>query len=194
MEAKKLLNILLSKENVAHKIINYKKDEILFYEGQKCKEIVFVLKGEIEMSTIIANTNVVFNHFSKNDVFGNNLIFASNNTYLGTVFSTKASKCILLSKKELKKALKDDEFLEFYMQIISDSIIKEKNRIKIIQLPKLTDRIFELLSMQNNTITFNNIAELSHFFCTSRENLSRTLHKLEKNNKIYLSKHYIKKL
>ena len=191
MNAKKLLDFIKNNEDVAKSIKHFKSGEVVFYEGDLCKDIVIVLNGEIKMSTIIENSDVTFNIAEKYDIFGNNLIYASDNRYRGTLSSTSKTKLLIINKKDLDVLMNDIEFRNEYLKILADSTLLDKKRLRLLQIPYLEDRLNELFKEQDNVISFKSISNLAYFLSTSRENLSRLLHQLEKEGKLIIHQHYL---
>ena len=191
MKVKKLLDYINKSGIKESWIKEYKKNEILFYEGQPCNEVSIILDGEVYMTSVINNSDLVYNIFDKYEIFGNNLIFSSLNKYRATVVARKKTKLIKITRHNLDILLNDKNIRDEYLRIIADTTLQDKRRLIILQIPYLEDRVNELLNMNEGVLTIKSIANLAYFLSTTRENLSRLLHEMEESGKIAIHKNYI---
>lgn len=190
MKAKELLE-RINKLEYKYKIKDFKKGEVIFYQGSKCENVCIILKGEIKMNTIINNSDVTYNVFDDYDIFGNNLIYATTPIYQATIVANKKSKIALFNKEDLNKLFNDVKFKEEYLRLLADQTLKDKQRLQLLQIPHLKDRINEMFNYYNGVITIKNTADLAYFLSSSRETLSRLLSKLSKEKLLEKHKNYI---
>lgn len=181
-----LLSTLNNLEKQKIKTITYKKGSKIFLEGDKCEYLGISILGNIKISSLNNEGNeIIFNLLNKDDVFGINLIFSDDPTFRGDVICLTDVAVALINKLDLIAFLMNNEiFLREYLKIQSN-FGKELNlRIKILSIKKADERLLFYLSINHGEILFKNITDLSKTLFLSRESLSRTISKLEKNNQI----------
>ena len=188
-----IYDLLNEEEKQLTKKITLKKDEILFKEGDICKEIGIVLKGVISISSYTFNgKEIIYNTITKGGIFGNNLLFSSEPYYKGNIISKIDSEIILIDKLFLKRILKNnEEFLEEYLHIQSDFGKALNNKIKVLSFYKGEDRFFYYLASHNNSIRFRSISELANELNMSREATSRMISKLKIEGKLFIKNNQI---
>lgn len=174
-----------NKEN--YEKITLNKNEVLFFENQKNENIYFILKGEINISTNQFNEEIIFNTLKENDIFGNNNLFSKDKIVKGTAFAKKKTKLLVIDKLSFINLLKNDLFLEEYLTYQSNIIITQKAYLRLLKINNLKNKLIYLLKENNNQYKYESINKLSIYLATTRENLSRTLSKLEKENIISVS-------
>ena len=190
---KNILDTLTDQEKKTIKYVTLKKEQILFYENDVCQYFGVVLDGELSISSFsFSGGEIVYNQLHENDVFGNNLIFASDNHYRGSVIAKKASKVALIEKNKLFMLLKsNNDFLIKYLQIQSD-FGKELNRkIKLLSIDSAEERFMYYLFVNSGSIQYKNITVLSKELFMQRETLSRLISRLIKEDKIIKNDNYI---
>lgn len=165
----------------------YNKNEIIFSEGLVCNYIGVVLEGQLLISTITLNDKEeVINIINKNCVFGNNLIFSSSPIFLGNIISQTNSKIAFISRNDLKLIFKDNkEFLYKYMELLSDQILIEKQRNKLLVHKNIRDRLlyyFNNEQKKKGQIRIKSIAELARILSLPRPSVSREIYKMVDDN------------
>lgn len=165
----------------------YNKNEIIFSEGLVCNYIGVVLEGQLLISTITLNDKEeVINIINKNCVFGNNLIFSSSPIFLGNIISQTNSRIAFISKNNLKLIFKDNkEFLYKYMELLSDQILIEKQRNKLLVHKNIRDRLlyyFNNEQKKKGQIRIKSIAELARILSLPRPSVSREIYKMVDDN------------
>ena len=165
----------------------YNKNEIIFSEGLVCNYIGVVLEGQLVISTITVNDKEeVINIINKNCVFGNNLIFSSSPIFLGNIISQTNSRIAFISRNNLKLIFKDNkEFLYKYMELLSDQILIEKQRNKLLVHKNIRDRLlyyFNNEQKKKGQIRIKSIAELARILSLPRPSVSREIYKMVDDN------------
>ena len=165
----------------------YNKNEIIFSEGLVCNYIGVVLEGQLLISTITLNDKEeVINIINKNCVFGNNLIFSSSPIFLGNIISQTNSRIAFISRNNLKLIFKDNkEFLYKYMELLSDQILIEKQRNKLLVHKNIRDRLlyyFNNEQKKKGQIRIKSIAELARILSLPRPSVSREIYKMVDDN------------
>lgn len=164
------------------KVLNYKSKDIIFKEGSPCKHICFILSGEVEISTLSYNGNIeVISQLSKNDFFGQYILFQEDGKYLGDVSAKGAVKLIKITKMELLDYLsKDKELLEAYISFISKESFNIKQQVKLLSHKNATDRVIFYLENQaiDNICYIESISSLAKKINLPRETVSRIISKM----------------
>lgn len=181
MDIKKYLN---DNDNALGEILHYHKDEIIKKEKDICNEIFIILDGEIKISSYqLDGKEDIYNHFYKNDMFANVLIFSQHNYYLGNVIALKETKLIKFTREKLLRLFSTNAlFLEHFLKINSKEALNTKIQLKILTKP-LKERFIYFLSINNNTLTCS-IQSLSEKLFVQRESLSRLISILVKEKVI----------
>lgn len=188
-----IFDLLTQKEKEMCQIINLKKDEIIFYEGDTCHEVGIVLLGVIAISSYsYQGIEMVYNTILPPHLFGNNLIFSSDPLYKGNVISKTNSKIVLIKKEILISLLQNNEsFLLEYLKEQSNFGKTLNNKIKILSFYHARDRFLYYLSSHDNHIKYLSITSLASELALSREALSRLISELIKENIITKKKNEI---
>ncbi len=194
------LNCLNKEEMKLIKIKEYSSNDIIFNEGDICDYIGIVLKGEVIISTITYNENEeIINVIKENEVFGDILLFASNNEYLGHVIANKKSKVALINKSTLIKILQNNkDALYIYLNHLSDKSLHIKLQSKLLSHKNIEDRIMYFLSTvvnRDNYYEYLSVTDIANKLSLPRPSVSRSLTILENkglikriNKKIYIHK------
>lgn len=174
--------------NIFKKVI-YKKNQIVFNEGDKCNYIGLVESGAITITTYTYNEKEYeINNISDNGLFGEFIIF-NQAKYLGTGIATKNTTVIQITKNELLELLKNETFSENYLKLISNINLKIQQKIKLLSQKEIRDKIMFLL-LENKKITnsdtlyFHTKEKLSLFLNITRPSLSRELINMKNDNLI----------
>ena len=191
-----ILDTLSLIEKNSLKIVQLKKDETIFSEGEKCEYIGIVLLGELVISSFsYIGKEIIFNIIKKDEMFGNNLIFSLNPIYRGNVTASKDSKIALINKLDLIKLLRNNEkFLLEFLALEAEFGKSLNSRIKLLALDNAEERLIYYLTINNKIIKYDSITSLASSLNLSRETLSRLISRLVKNRIIEKGKHYIKLL
>ena len=183
-------------DNKTLKAINYKSDGVIFNEGDECKKLGYVLKGQVIISTLSINDKEeIINIVNEDEFFGKYLIFNdSNSKYLGDVIISKNSSIVLMDKELFLNILMNNkELLHAYLTLISVDSFKTKQQVKLLSHKKNIDRVVYYLknNSNNGTISIKSITDLSKTLNLPRENVSRIISKLIKDGHISKSNNLI---
>lgn len=177
------------------KIYEYKSKDIIFRESSPCKNICYILSGEVEISTLSYNGNQeVISQIKENNFFGQYILFQENGKYLGDVVAKGALKLIMIPKNELLNYLSNDlEFLEAYISFISNESFNIKQQVKLLSHKNALDRV--IFYLENNSINnicyIESVSELARYINLPRETVSRMLSGLENDRFIIKDKNKI---
>ena len=175
--------IELLKENIEEKI-KYQKDQIIFNEDDYCNKLGIILKGNVFIASYSYKGNeILFNNLKKNSIFGNSLIFSSSPYYKGKIIAKEEAIIGYLSKEKLLKILSDSPTLLCYLSMLSDALLNEKEKTRILSFDNTKDKLLYLLTLHKE-IQISSITMLAKYLSVSRESLSRCISSLIKDNVI----------
>lgn len=181
-----------------YKTKEYKKNQIVFHEGEQCKYICFVNYGALTISTITTNEKEeTIQTLKDGDLFGDLLIFSNHPIYLGDVIVNKKSSITFISKEELIKLFQTDrELLLTFLNIASNKTQKIKQQNKLLAHKSIPDRLlyyFSLISKEQKSkvIKIPKITQISLELSLPRESVSRVIKELVEKGIIKKDKKYI---
>ena len=93
-------NLFDNADNYKH-LINekkYDKNNIIFFEGDICKYVCIIKKGEVSIKTINYDKEIEINLLHKDELFGDSLILSNDPRYLGNVVALTDSTIYLIEK------------------------------------------------------------------------------------------------
>lgn len=191
-----ILSTLTSEEKRFLKVETYSPKQIVFKEGERCEAISIVISGGVQITSYsFSGKEVIFNTLSKNQIFGNNLVFSSDPTYKGSVIPNSKTTLVHIKKEDLITLLSSNKkFLEEYLKIQSDFGKELNSQIKLFSIDSAKERLEYYLFINKNEITYKSVSNLAHKLNLKRETLSRLLSRLEKENIIERSLHKIIKI
>ena len=191
-----ILDTLTNKQYKKSISKSFSNNEIIFNETDECVCVGIVKHGTVIISSYLENgKEVIYNTIYENDMFGNNLIFSTNNKYKGNVISKGNSEIVFINKDDLIDILMNNkEFLLEYLKIQSNFGKNLNNNIKLLALSSAEDRLFYLLHINNNCLKYDSISSLSKTLFLERETTSRLVSKLVKESKIIKDKNIIYKV
>ena len=181
------MNIIrLINDDTAYEKIRLHAGEVLFREGEQCRNVTVIMEGSVKISSFDRNgREIIYNHIDNVGIFGNNLIFSSSPFYKGDVMVLRDGFAAIIDREKLVFLLQNNEqFLTEYLKIQSDFTKTLNSRIKILSSLSAKERLFCLLQENGGSINYGNITQLAGDLNLTREATSRIVHKLEKENKI----------
>ena len=190
---KNILSYLSKEEQKLLVVKTFRKNEIIFNEGEICNSIAILVDGRVEIiSYSFSGKEVIFNVVEKNQIFGNNLLFSSDPTYKGNVMAVVKSTIVFINKENLISLLSNNEsFLKEYLKIQSDFGKHLNAQIKLFSIDSALERFKYYLFINKGEINFKSITSLANELNLKRETLSRLISRLEKENVIQRSLHHI---
>lgn len=177
---------LIKNSGVKYLELDVKNRETLFFEGAECQKIGIVISGRLSIVSYYSDgKEVIYNILEKGKMFGNNLIFSSEPFYRGDVVADEESKVLLIDKEEFLKAISSNqEILELFLREQSDFSKSLNLKIKLLTIDSAKERILYYLTINKNVINYKSITKLAKTLYLSREVVSRTIYKLEKEGLI----------
>lgn len=164
----------------------FRKNEILYHEGDICTSISIVVIGDIDITSYsFKGKDIVYNSLSSGDMFGNNLLFSSNPKYRGDVVTKSAGQIYVIEQPTLLYFLKNNNaFLLEYLKVCSDFGKSLNSKIKLLSFNHAEERLKYLFVINDGVIRFKYITTLADTLNLSREATSRLISKLIKEGKI----------
>ncbi|MBP5446161.1 MAG: Crp/Fnr family transcriptional regulator [Acholeplasmatales bacterium] len=162
----------------------YNKNALIFLEGEQCRNVCIVKKGEISITTSTYDSLVEINNLKENEIFGDSLIFSTDNRYLGSIMAVKDTTLCIISKDNWLKLLENKEILKNYLEIVSNKVFKIQSKVKILSQKSIREKIlFYLITeskrINKKTIRIKSKESLALFLNVPRPSLSRELIKLK---------------
>lgn len=189
-----MLDTLSNKELKNIKLITLDDKQALFNEGDFCDHIGIIKNGTIKISSYSeTGKEIIYNVLKANDIFGNNLIFSNDRSYMGNVVATEKSEIYLIDKETLLSLLKNNSaFLVSYLSKQANATKELNFTLRLLSFDNAKERFLYYLETHNNEITFDSISSLSASLHLTRETTSRTISYLVNKKLIIKNKNSIK--
>lgn len=187
-------------ENIQYTIVDYSKNDIIALEGDPCERVGLVLEGHIDIKRILTSNSVIhLSSFTTGNLFGEVIAFSNTNKYPATVISTTPSKVMFLRKEDfIKFCTKHPDFLEMFLNELTNKIITLNNSITGLSLTSIRQKISNYLinqyKIQDSYFIKLNMTKqkLSEALGIPRPSLSRELINMKELGLIDYSKDFIK--
>ncbi|AEF18379.1 transcriptional regulator, Crp/Fnr family [Thermoanaerobacterium xylanolyticum LX-11] len=181
----------------------YKKNTVIFYEGDEGDAIYFVKKGKVKISKISQQGKEhIIRIMEDGDIFAESLLFIGGK-YPATAEAIEDSKIIVLKNKDIENLILSNN--EVALGIIKLMAKRLQNVAVIIENLALKDSLGRTVSIlltfarekgiqgkDGIAIELNlNRQDLANMVGTSRENMTRILSQLDKEGVIKLERHAI---
>ena len=189
-----MYNLLTPEEKEKLKTIEAQKDQLLFHEDESCEYAGIVVSGQISIKSYNLNgKEVVYNTIKKDGIFGNNLLFSTDSRYKGDVIAIEDSIVALMDKNTLLRTLQENSsFLEYYLKIQADSLKNYNFKVKLFSFDSSRERFMYYLNYHQGIIHFDSVSSLANELSLTRENVSRLLASLVKEEIIIKEKQLVK--
>lgn len=191
-----IIDLLTNEETSKYiRFKHFTSNQIVFDEGGLCNGIGIVVEGEILIKTYTYNVKEeIITVITKDELFGQFLVYANKNIYLGTGVATCKTKIAYIHKDNLNALLMTNKkFLEAYMKIICEEAISIKQQAKLLAHKNIRDRImFYLTNHQKDRIVYiNSVTDLANHLSIPRPSISRELTNMELDGLIKRAGHII---
>lgn len=190
-----MFNIL---SNIQGTIKQYERNTIICNEGDICNNIYLLLEGEAKIYTYSFEENVyLIKTIKEKESFGSQLVFATNNKFLGNIIATKKSIVKIIPKLTfIDECMKNKDLLIQFINYNSNNYLKLQNRLKVLSQKSIREKILFYLEQKTehkhtNKIYIHSKKELAEYLNIPRPSLSRELIKLQEESIITFDKHYI---
>ncbi len=178
-------------------VAEYKNGDVIFNEGAVCSKVGYIIKGRVKIATYTENEGeVVINLLSKNEVFGDLLLFSSTPNYYGMGICLENTVISYLSKEKVLSLMeKDKMFLTSFLNLITNKGVRLKQINKLYAHKNIEERftyyIYHVTKSKNNVVKFKSITDIAHILSIPRPSLSRVIHKMKRDGKIDILRHEI---
>ncbi|KAB3532198.1 Crp/Fnr family transcriptional regulator [Alkaliphilus serpentinus] len=177
----------------------YKKNTMIYFEGEKCISLDILLKGEIIIQRIDEKGNVLtIVDFHSGDIIGGNLLFSNHPYYPMSIIAKTDVEILHLQKILILELCQESKiFLTKYLSSISDKTTMLTNKIKEVSLKSIRNSIIDYLKYQHNIQNSYKInlgiskKELAERLGIQRTSLSRELNKMRKDGLVEFDAHSI---
>ncbi len=165
---------------------DYKKNEVIANQGEKCNSLSVILEGKAVIQTIYENGKVLtLSNFNVSDVFAEALLFSKDKEYPATVMALENCKILSFPRKSVLGIMqKNTKFAENMLELLSQKIVILNRKINLIELDSIRRKICKLLLdnyKKNNSYTYkiDSKKELAEELGIPRPSLSRELIKMK---------------
>ncbi|WP_294363320.1 Crp/Fnr family transcriptional regulator [uncultured Clostridium sp.] len=179
IEEKEINDILKSE---LYLIKEYKKNEVIANQGEKCNSLSVILEGKAVIQTIYENGKVLtLANFNVSDVFAEALLFSKDKEYPATVMAVENCKVLSFPKNSVLGIMqKNTKFAENLLQLLSQKIVILNRKINLIELDSIRRKVCKILLdnyKKNNTNSYkiSSKKELAEELGIPRPSLSREL-------------------
>lgn len=183
------------------KIINYKKEDIVYNEGEVCNHLSFVLDGEISVRTYSLNgKEEILNIIYPGGIFGDIISYSNKSTYIGHIISNKNSVVAHIKKTDwITLIQKDETLLINFLNHLTNKTFKTKMDNKLLLHKNIEDRIYFYLNTQidkkkTRKIYITSVTNLANELNLPRPSVSRSLSIMETKGLIKRNKKEIEVL
>lgn len=163
-------------------IREYKKNEVIANQGEKCNSLSVIVEGKAVIQTIYENGKVLtLSNFNVSDVFAEALLFSKDREYPATVMAIENCKILSLPKKSVLGIMqKNTKFAENMLELLSQKIVILNRKINLIELDSIRRKVCKILLdnyKKNNSYSYkiNSKKELAEELGIPRPSLSREL-------------------
>lgn len=175
-----------------YEIKKYNKNSIIYLQNERCETVDVILEGNVAIQKIDESGDILtITTLSTGDVMGGNLVFSRNNQYPMTVIATANCKVVHIKKDLIIELCQNNkDFLVRFFQCLSDKALILTDKIKLISIKSIRDKIFEFLNyehyiQQSTTIKLNiSKKELAEKLGIQRPSFFRELSKMKKEGLI----------
>lgn len=183
------------------KIIDYKKEDIVYNEGEVCNHLSFVLDGEISVRTYSLNgKEEILNIIYPGGIFGDIISYSNKSTYIGHIISNKNSVVAHIKKNDwITLIQKDETLLINFLNHLTNKTFKTKMDNKLLLHKNIEDRIYFYLNTQidkkkTRKIYITSVTNLANELNLPRPSVSRSLSIMETKGLIKRNKKEIEVL
>lgn len=174
------------------KIVSYKKNTVIHFEGEFCNKLEIILSGEVIVERLDESGGLLtIAVFIENDILGGNLLFSNNPSFPLTITAREPSTIVEIEKKLLFELfVKSPSFLRRYLEYVSDHTSILGNKIKQYANKTIRENLLSFLRHESNIHHSERIElhmtkkALAEKIGIQRTSLSRELAKMKKDGLI----------
>ncbi|MDF2927067.1 MAG: hypothetical protein K0R57_5981 [Paenibacillaceae bacterium] len=122
---------------------SFNKNEIIVTEGEPATMMGVVISGTVEIQKIHSTgKSITVSRFTTGSTFGEAVVFSKSNLYPATVISADVSSVLVFPKQQLLKLFAmDTDIMVMFMQNMSERLVLLNQKIEILSLGSLRQRI-----------------------------------------------------
>jgi len=177
------------------KPISLKKDTIIHYQGDICKDILLLTQGSVRLYTQdedFSEEVTLYILKEGEQCLANTASVLSSSKTIGTAVTQTDVKGYVINEKNVKKFMASStSYQEYIFSLYSEKIVDLTLTIQRIKFKNLDQRIMEYLDKSSKNILHITHNELANQMNTSRTVVSKVLKKLENKGEISLHRGYI---
>lgn len=138
-------------ETLIYRKSKYKKGQIIAHEEDPCTTLGVILQGEIEIQRLYSSgKSVVLARFSRGDVFGEAVLFASGAVYPATVVAISNCEVLYIKREEILRIMsKNQKALENFLGLLSNKIYILNSKIKNISYKTVRQKVINYILQQS---------------------------------------------
>lgn len=167
-------------------IREYKKNDVIANQGEKCSSLSVILEGKAVIQTIYENGKVLtLSKFNVSDVFAEALLFSKDKEYPATVMAIENCKVLSFPRKSVLGIMqKNIKFAENMLELLSQKIVILNKKINLVELDSIRRKICKILldnykKYDSYTYKISSKKELAEELGIPRPSLSRELIKMK---------------
>ncbi|NLP31175.1 MAG: Crp/Fnr family transcriptional regulator [Clostridiales bacterium] len=175
-----------SLKNGKFKVVTYKQNSVIHFDGELCNKLEIILSGKVVVDRIDESGNLfTIVEFCKDDILGGNLLFSTSPFYPMTVSTQELSQILEIENELLFELLSSNkDLLRTYLEYISDHASILGNKIKHYANKTIRESLMAYLEYESKIQNSNQIKleitkkELAERIGVQRTSLSRELAKM----------------
>lgn len=185
-------DIIANLKNGRFKIVSYKKNSVIHFEGETCSKLEIILSGKVIVDRIEESGDLLtISEFYSNDILGGSLLFSKSPNYIMTVSTQSATDILEIEKEVLFELFCNNPlFLKSYLELISYHAFILGNTIKHYVNKTIRESVlgyleYESKKQNSNQVKLNTTKKaLAEKIGVQRTSLSRELAKMRKDGLI----------
>ena len=185
-------DILTNLKNGTFRIVSYKKNSVIHFDGELCSKLEFILSGKVVVDRIDESGNLLtIAEFYKDDILGGNLMFSKNPYYPMTTTTPEESVILEIEKNLLFNLLSESPvILKAYLEFVADHTFILGDKIKHYVNKTIRECVlgyleYESKHQKSNKIILNMTKQtLADKIGVQRTSLSRELSKMRNDGLI----------
>lgn len=178
------------------RIKEYKKEEIVFYQGEKPKYITILISGSISIcnDSNLGKRMIMAIFKNAGEIFGEVFLFLQKEEYEHYALATINSKVLFIPKDFIfdERASYHSKILANMLSIFASKSYFLNKRIQILSASSLRQKIAKLILQESKDKKVAHIKmnreEMADFISVTRPSLSRELMKMQEEGLIYIEK------
>lgn len=168
--------------SVQYTLKDYKKNDIIHYQGEVCTSLSILIEGKANIQIINPNGRVlIMSSFKQSDIFAEVLLFSTENEYPAEIVAITDVKLLELTKGSILSIMAISPiFTQNILTLLSDKVVLLKRKINLLEGGSIRQKICRLLMdrykrEKTREIKISSKKELAEEIGIPRPSLSREL-------------------